>query len=167
MANPWFARNVWGHNSVDRWSAPGRHCWLTPPPRINCWSLICPRSTLLIVDLPWVNTVDWPPQDQQCWSLIHPGSDTVDRWSAPPTDFNFVIFNILIRFSFGVREPSVRGIIKIFNIGWQFLASGLSYMKSGGFHVKPYKFKCLQQKLFSLMNAGWGLWPRISWNPGS
>ena len=22
-----------------------------------------------------------------------------------------------------------------------------------------------QQKLFSLMNAGWGLWPRISWNP--
>ena len=28
-------------------------------------------------------------------------------------------------------------------------------------YPKPYN----KQKLFSLMNTGWGLWPRISWNP--
>ena len=53
-------------------------------------------------------------------------------------------------------------------------------LKSGGFQpwnlvdftqISPvkstqnYKSKCFKQKLFSLMNAGWGLWPRISWNP--
>ena len=98
-----------------------------PPQDQQCWSLIHPRLTLLIIDLPQVDTVDWPPppgstvltidlpqvdhcwslicprstlliaphpQDQQCWSLIRPGSTTVDR--PPPTNFNFVIFNILI-----------------------------------------------------------------------
>ena len=52
-------------------------------------------------------------------------------------------------------------------------------LKSGGFHpwnlvdftqiapvksTQNYKRKCFS-KNFSLMNAGWGLWPRISWNP--
>ena len=52
-------------------------------------------------------------------------------------------------------------------------------LKSGGFHLwNPVDFtpdftceiypklkkQVFQQKLFSLMNAGWGLWPRISWN---
>ena len=66
----------------------------------------------------------------------------------------------------------------------------ISPVKSGGFHeireirriswnpwnpadftqISPvksthYKSKCFSKKLFSLMNAGWGLWPRISpWN---
>ena len=47
----------------------------------------------------------------------------------------------------------------------------ISTMKSGGFHqISPvkstqnYKSKCFS-KNFSLMNAGWGLWPRILWNP--
>ena len=91
-------------NTVDCWSTPGWHCQLTPP-RINCvdhwsapgqhcWSLIHPGLTLLID----------PPQDQQSWSLICPGwtllivdlprVDTADR--PPRTDFNFVIFNILM-----------------------------------------------------------------------
>ena len=34
----------------------------------------------------------------------------------------------------------------------------ISSMKS----TQNYKSKCFQQKLFSLMNARWGLWPRIS-----
>ena len=37
----------------------------------------------------------------------------------------------------------------------------ISSMKS----TQNYKSKCFQQKLFSLINARWGLWPRISWNP--
>ena len=104
------------HLCVDCWSTTGWHCWLPPPPRINsvnhicvdcwstpgwhCWLLIPPGSTVsitsvLVVDLPQVNTVD-------CWSapprinsvntvnLISPSPRInsvdclcVDCWSAP------------------------------------------------------------------------------------
>ena len=73
-----------GINSVDHWSALGLHCWSLIHPELTllidpsgdqqCQLLIHPRSTLLIIDLPQVDTVDWPP----------------------PTDFDFVIFNILM-----------------------------------------------------------------------
>ena len=52
-------------------------------------------------------------------------------------------------------------------------------LKSGGFHpwnlvdftqispvksIQNYKSKCFSKNSSVLMNAGWGLWPRISWN---
>ena len=90
-------------NTVDCWSTLGQHCWSTPP-----------GSILLIVDPPWVDTVDrWSALGRHCQSTPSgstvlivdlPWVNTVDCWTAPgrhcrstpPTDFNFVIFNILI-----------------------------------------------------------------------
>ena len=58
------------HLTVDHWPS---HCWLSIPPRINsqqCWLLI---ASLLTID-----------------------PLTVGCRSSPPTDSNFVIFNILM-----------------------------------------------------------------------
>ena len=89
---------------IDCWSS--LHSLLICPPTQDqqCQLLIHPGSTLLIVDLPQVNTVDWPPPGSTVLIIDPPRVDTVDRWSAPGrhcrstpcTDFNFVIFNILI-----------------------------------------------------------------------
>ena len=101
-------------NSVDHWSALGQHCWLLIHPR-STLLITPPGSTVLIVDLPEVDTVDhWSAPGRHCRSI-------------PPTDFNFVIFNILmiqssmpivISQTFKSQKDTYKTITKITSCSW-------------------------------------------------
>ena len=81
--------------TVDHWPS---HCWLLIVDclTVDCWPSHCWLLTLSLL------TVDPPPQinSQQCWSsiasLLTVDPLTVDCRPSPPTDSNFVIFNILM-----------------------------------------------------------------------
>ena len=112
----------------------------------------------------------WNPADFMKSGGFHPWNPAdftreIRRISWNPPDFMKSVKS-------GGFHPEIR------QISWN-PADFMKSVKSGGFHpwnpadftqISPvkstqnYKSKCFSKNSSVLMNAGWGLWPRISWN---
>ena len=109
VANPCYARNVSGPRinrgdhlftakvKGDCWSSPHRS--LICPQDQQCWLPQCWLSIASTLSINCLYVDHWSaPQDQQCWSppcwSSIASTLTVD-WP-PPTDYDFLIFNIRI-----------------------------------------------------------------------